>query len=68
MPIGKFTLIFFFFFFAPYLFLWPKKKKFKDCVQLLMKSYISHVFCEMMEEERREVEEKGQSSRGRGQN
>ena len=33
-----------------------------------MENYISHVFCEMMEEERREVEEKGQSSRGRGQN
>ena len=45
-----------------------KKKKFKDCVQLLMESYISHVFCKMMEEERREVEEKGQSGRGRGQN
>lgn len=65
MPIGKFTLIFF----APYLcFFDQKKKKFKDCVQLLMESYISHVFCKMMEEERREVEEKGQSGRGRGQN
>ena len=75
MPIGKFTLFFLFFcffgffFFAPYLcFFDKKKKKFKDCIQLLMENYISHVFCEMMEEERREVEEKGQSSRGRGQN
>lgn len=68
MPIGKFTLIFFFFFLHPTCFFDQKKTKFKDCVQLLMKSYISHVFCEMMEEERREVEEKGQSSRGRGQN
>ena len=32
-----------------------------------MESYISCVFCEMMEEEKREVEEKGQSRR-RGQN
>ena len=74
MPIGKFTLFFLFFCFFGFFFLHPiyvsltKKKKFKDCIQLLMENYISHVFCEMMEEERREVEEKGQSSRGRGQN
>lgn len=66
MPIGKFTLDFFFFF-APYLCFFDKKELFKDCVQLLMESYISCVFCEMMEEEKREVEEKGQSRR-RGQN